>query len=130
MPKFSAVSHDRLNTCDPRLRQLFERVVEQYDCSILVGFRGREEQNIAYNDGRSDKPWPLSKHNSEPSLALDAAPYPIRWKDTKRFYHFAGYVKAIAEELGIKIRWGGDWDGDLDFSDQDLYDLVHFEIKE
>ena len=24
----------------------------------------------------------------------------------------AGYVLAVADELDIEVRWGGDWDGD------------------
>ncbi len=31
-----------------------------------------------------------------------------------RFYFFAGIVKGIAWELGIGVRWGGDWDSDND----------------
>ena len=43
---------------------------------------------------------------------------------------FAGYVQGVAEQLGIKIRWGGDWDSDFDFKDQTFNDLVHFELRE
>ena len=46
----------------------------------------------------------------------------------KRFVDFAGYVKGVAEDLGIAIPWGGDWDGDGDFSDQRFHDLPHFEL--
>lgn len=46
----------------------------------------------------------------------------------KRWYSFGGYVKATADRLGIKIRWGGDWDGDFDFRDQNFNDLPHFEL--
>ena len=63
-----------------------------------------------------------------PSLAIDAAPSPIDWNDRERFFYFAGVVKGVAEEMGIKIRWGGDWDGDNDFDDQTFDDLVHFEL--
>jgi len=45
-----------------------------------------------------------------------------------RFYHFAGYVLGVAEILGIKIRWGGDWNGNFDLKDQNYYDLPHFEV--
>jgi peptidoglycan L-alanyl-D-glutamate endopeptidase CwlK len=60
--------------------------------------------------------------------AVDLAPYPIDWKNTKRFYHFAGIVLGVATEMGIRIRWGGDWDMDDDLDDQSFMDLVHFEI--
>ena len=65
-----------------------------------------------------------------PSMAVDVAPCPIDWEDTKRFYHFGGYVKAWAHALDIKIIWGGDWDSDNDFRDQRFHDLVHFELSD
>jgi hypothetical protein len=60
---------------------------------------------------------------------VDVAPYPIRWEDYEKFYWFGGYVKGVADSLGLEIRWGGDWDGDGDFKDQTLVDLVHWEIN-
>ena len=33
MPRFGKKSQEKLNTCDPRLVELFERVVEDFDCS-------------------------------------------------------------------------------------------------
>ena len=35
-------------------------------------------------------------------------------------YHFAGYVLRFASEIRIPIRWGGDWDRDLDVNDQNF----------
>ena len=35
----------RLNTCDEDLVELFEKVVEYFDCSVLEGHRGKELQN-------------------------------------------------------------------------------------
>ena len=61
-------------------------------------------------------------------MGIDVAPCPIQWNNSKRFYHFAGYVKGVADSLGIKICWGGDWDKDNDFDDQTFNDLVHFEL--
>jgi len=61
-------------------------------------------------------------------------PYPVDWEDTKRFYHFGGYVLGVASELfkrgeiTHRLRWGGDWDGDTDVSDQQFNDLPHFEL--
>ena len=63
-------------------------------------------------------------------MAVDVCPYPIDWNNKERFYHFAGYVKGIADSMGIKIRWGGDWDGDTVFDDQSFHDLPHFELLE
>ncbi len=71
-----------------------------------------------------------SKHNQNPSLAADVAPWPLDWKDKERFYHFAGRVSGIAQMLGIAIRWGGDWNGNNDLKDQTFYDLPHFELAQ
>ena len=128
MPKFSESSEKRLATCHPKLRELFQEVVKGYDCTVLCGFRGQDEQDSAFEKGTSKVKWPESKHNNFPSLAVDVAPYPIDWKDTNRFYHFAGYVRAVAERLGIKVRQGVDWNGNLDFKDESFFDGPHVEI--
>lgn len=130
MPVFGERSQAALTTAHPKLRALFEEVVKGVDCTVICGFRGQQEQDLAVAMGKSKKAWPESKHNAYPSLAVDVAPFPIDWKDEKRFYFFAGYVKRVAEEMGIKIRFGGDWDGDFDLKDQNFFDLDHFELVE
>jgi hypothetical protein len=35
----------------------------------------------------------------------------------------------VAEETGVDIRWGGDWDGDRSLEDQTFHDLPHFEVR-
>lgn len=102
-------------------------MVKEFDCTILVGHRPEEEQNTAFNDGKSQLQWPDGEHNSLPSKAVDAAPYPVDWLDRERFTLFAGYVKGVAFMMGIKIRWGGDWDSDTQVNDNKFDDLVHFE---
>lgn len=138
MPYFGYKSTKELSTAHPDLQKLFNFVVKTYDCMVIQGHRGKEEQDLYNSQGRSKVKYPNSKHNSIPSFAVDVAPYPIDWgeegtsaersKAIARFYHFAGYVMATAEKFNIKIRWGGDWDSDLDFSDQRFDDLVHFEL--
>ena len=136
MAEFNKLSQQRLEGCHPDLQVLFNEVVLHFDCTVLVGPRGQEEQDKAFNEGKSKLKYPNGMHNKTPSLAVDVAPYPIDWKDKDRFYFFSGFVMAIAAYLKIGgaishgIRWGGDWDGDKDLHDQTLYDLVHFEILE
>jgi peptidoglycan L-alanyl-D-glutamate endopeptidase CwlK len=129
MNNFTPISKDRLNGCHPDLQILFEHVNENYPCTILVGVRGQADQDAAVAAGKSKDPWPTSKHNQVPSLAVDAAPLPLDWVDIRRFYHFAGYVLAVAESLGIKVRYGGDWKGDrLMNPPHTLNDLDHWEL--
>jgi peptidoglycan L-alanyl-D-glutamate endopeptidase CwlK len=128
MPKYSKRSLNNLATCHPSLRKLFKEVIKNYDCTIIQGHRSLEEQEELYRTGKSKLR--KGKHNDIPSNAVDVCPWPIDWSDKIRFYHFAGYVKGMADQMGIKIRCGADWDGDNDFKDQTFNDLPHFELLE
>jgi len=130
MPRFSTKSRSKLHTCDSRLVDLFNEVVKGFDCTIIEGHRGKKAQNEAFNKGNSKVRFPNGKHNQSPSVAVDVAPYPIDWSDRDRFHYFSGYVLGIASQMGLKIRWGGDWDMDTKTKDNKFDDLVHFEIKE
>ena len=134
MPKFSQASFSKLSTCHPDLQALFYEVIKYFDCSIIEGYRNAEEQETAFDAGNSKLHWPHGKHNSQPSMAVDVAPYPLDWKNNKRMYWFAGYVMGIAQKLKDEgkmehgVRYGGDWDSDKDIEDQTFRDLVHFEL--
>lgn len=129
MPTFSKSSFDKLKTTHPDLQRLFQEVVKHYDCTILCGHRSQADQEQALKEGKSKLDWPNSPHNTEPSRAVDVAPCPIDWNNIKAFYHFAGFVRGIACQLGISLTWGGDWDSDFDLNDQKFNDLPHFELK-
>jgi len=130
MYKFGTRSTKNLSEAHPDLQALFNEVIKHYDCTVIEGYRGEDEQNKAYHAGASKLKFPQSKHNKTPSLAVDVCPYPIDWKDKDRFYHFVGFVKGVASQMGINIRCGADWDGDNDFKDQSFHDLPHFELVE
>ena len=130
MPSFSKQSLDKLSTCDSRLQELFNEVVKHTDCSVLCGHRTKIEQDEALNKGNSKVVWPNSKHNTSPSKAIDVVPSPIDWNDKHRFYMFVGFVRGIAAKMGIKIRCGADWNGNMDWKDQNFHDLPHFELEE
>lgn len=130
MPSFSQTSKDRLATCDARLQRVFNEVIKHFDCTILEGHRNKEKQDAAFASGNSKLKWPNGNHNSMPSKAVDVAPFPVDWNDSKRFYYFAGFVMATAKAMGIKLRFGGDWDRDTQLKDNKFNDLVHWEIDE
>jgi peptidoglycan L-alanyl-D-glutamate endopeptidase CwlK len=130
MPVFGEESKRKLATCDPRLIALFNEVIKHWDCRVTCGYRNKEDQDLAYKRRNSTKKWPNSKHNIEPSIAVDVVPYPVNWGDINRFYMFSGFVLGVASQMGIKIRTGADWDGDGDIQDQLLIDLPHFELTE
>lgn len=144
--RYGAQSLANRRGVDPQLLAVFDRVLEFYDHSILQGVRSREDQDAAEARGASTLRWPRSKHNvitmeqaralglhPRPyALAMDVAPYPVNFanksKAVARFYHFAGVVQGVARTMGVRVRWGGDWDRDHDFADQSFDDLVHFEL--
>jgi peptidoglycan L-alanyl-D-glutamate endopeptidase CwlK len=129
MPSFGKTSNERKKECDYNLQIILDEAIKIVDFSILCGHRTEEEQNQALYEGRSKLAFPKSKHNNYPSFAVDIAPYPIDWEDTDRFYYLAGIIKGIAHSKGVKIRWGGDWDSDNDFKDNNFNDLPHFELE-
>ena len=132
MPKFGEASKENLSTCHEDLQRLFNEVIKHWDCSVTEGYRNEERQNKAYRGGKSKVKYPNGKHNRVPSDAVDVVPYVlgkgIVWEE-RECLSFGGFVVGISTQLGIRIRWGGDWDGDRDVNDQSFNDLVHFEIK-
>ena len=137
MNHFSESSKRKLDTCHSDLRKLFEHVILDYDCTIICGHRTEEEQNRVYAEGKSQKKWPNSKHNTSPSLAIDVAPYERNHVDWGKLQsaEFAGYVKGVADQLfrigtiTHHIRRGIDWDSDNDVDDTKFWDACHFEIR-
>ena len=133
--KYSILSLARLKECHRDLQVVFTEVLPYFDHSIICGHRGEQEQDTAFESGFSKVKYPNSKHNSYPSMAMDAVPYPIDWNDTNRMIFFAGFVIATAKRLkkeGLithEIRWGGDWDRDTELRDNRFQDFPHFELK-
>jgi peptidoglycan L-alanyl-D-glutamate endopeptidase CwlK len=141
MYRFGKKSSHLLSTCDEKLQRVAQRAIKVMDFSILEGHRNQQTQDALFRARKSKLKWPLSKHNTDPSLAFDAVPYPIIWpdllkrpntysKDLGRFYLLAGVILMAGFEEGVKLRWGGDWNGNFDFTDQSFDDLVHFEVNE
>jgi len=134
MPQFGATSRQQLATCDPRLQKLANWAIQYIDFSILEGHRNKEQQNADYAKGVSKLKWPNGRHNSLPSKAFDFAPFPIDWSSKAtalgRFMLVAGVLLVGAKVLGIKIRFGWDWNRNLDPRDESFLDWGHVEIDE
>lgn len=163
MPNHGARSNKFLNTCSGGIQIVFRQVIRFFDHSILDGARTPDDQkkNVASGASKTlnSKHIPRKPDGSyDPegkSKAVDAAPYPIQWPDTKafkaifdklskeeqkeikeyiktvgRFYAFHGYVIGTGDAMGVSLRGGSDWDKDWDFTDQTFDDLVHFEEED
>jgi len=128
MADFGTESRKRLDTCHMDLQEICELVIPNYDFTVLEGFRSNARQDDLFRQGKSKLRAGQSKHNNQPSNAVDIAPYPIDWNNANRFYLLAGFIFQAASQLDIKLRWGGDWDSDWIHTDQSFHDLPHFEL--
>ncbi len=124
----SSQSINLLSNVHPDLVKVVLEVGKTFPCKVIQGYRTQAEQNEAYSKGNSKLKWPESKHNLEPSLAVDLAPIPYDPQDVKRLIFFGGYVLGVSCQLGIPLRWGGDWSRNLVLSDEKFPDLFHFEL--
>ena len=125
MPRFGKRSKQRLKGVDTKLVNVLNELVKIMDVTIIEGLRSQERQNELVAKGASKTKY--SKHIQ--GKAVDVAPYPIDWKDRDRFHYMGGMVRGIGQQLGVNIRWGGDWDSDGETKDNSFDDLVHVEIK-
>jgi peptidoglycan L-alanyl-D-glutamate endopeptidase CwlK len=118
-------------------------VVQDYDCTILQGARTPAEQAENVRKGVSQTL--DSKHATSAAFplarAVDVAPYPVIWPTADmpradyahavgRFYHFGCFVQLRARAMGIRVRWGGDWNSNGNLLDQSFDDCPHWEIVE
>lgn len=120
MPSFSTKSLARLSTCHEDLQRIFNAVIMERDVMIVCGARGKAEQDAAFKAGTSKLKYPKSKHNRLPSHAVDVIPYPEGYTSKKAFAELAALVHRVAKELGVKVVWGGSWQG--------FPDLPHWEL--
>lgn len=135
--RLSKRSQDRLAGVKPELRSVVERAIQitPVDFAVLEGLRTVERQKELYAQGRT-KPgkivtWTMkSKHID--GLAVDIAPVKadgsIDWNDKAAFLKVGKAMFMAAAELGVKIRWGYDWDMDGILQEKGEYDGPHFEL--
>ncbi|QEM42992.1 L-alanyl-D-glutamate peptidase [Escherichia phage vB_EcoM_4HA13] len=126
--KLGQRSLDRLSGVNSSLVAVLKKACESmpFDITVLEGVRSYERQQELLKQGATKVS--VSRHMS--GNAIDIAPYPIDWNDTERFKIVAHHMFAAAKELGIVIRWGGNW------SRQDetvkptssFVDMPHFEL--
>jgi len=132
MPQFGDQSLLQLATCDERLQRIAREAIKYFDFKVIEGHRGEAAQTLAYEKGFSKTPWPYSKHNSQPSRAIDVVPWPVDWseghKNLERYIFMHGVIWVCAQQLDIQTRHGIDWNRNLDMRDEDWRDHPHVEI--
>ena len=120
MPSFGKKSLKILDQLHPDLKLLCMEAIEHVDFSLICGTRSKEDQEKAFNDGKSKAHYGQSPHNFTPARAFDFTPYPCDWNNIEDFKRVANIIMQCAEELEINITWGGNF--------SNLKDYPHFEL--
>ena len=119
--KFSQRSLRRFKGVNPDLVKVIKLALKKspVDITVVSGVRTAEEQNKLFKDGKSQKDGFRHKSRHQFGEAIDIVPFvdgKISWK-WAHIFKMADAVKAAADELGVRIRWGGSW---TELSDQPL----------
>jgi peptidoglycan L-alanyl-D-glutamate endopeptidase CwlK len=129
MAAFGTESEANLVLVHPTLVKICRLAIAIKDFKVIDGLRTVEEQKINLMRGKS---WtPNSKHLPQAdgfSHAVDLAPYPVDWDDAEEFCVLAGVMKAVAYGVGVRLRWGGDWNSNESTRDEKSRDYGHFEL--
>jgi peptidoglycan L-alanyl-D-glutamate endopeptidase CwlK len=135
------------------LIRVVKRAIElaTQDFMVLEGVRTEKRQRELYGQGRSAAE--LIKAGVDPSLAkpsakvvtwtlksnhfkqadgfghaVDLVPYPVDWNTLSKFDAIADAMMQAADELGVKIRHGADWDMNGKRREKGESDSPHFEL--
>lgn len=125
-------STDNLAGVHPQLVAVVKRALElsPVDFTVIEGVRTKERQAELYAQGRTTAGKIVTKSlvsrhfvNEKTGFghAVDIVPLPIDWNNQKPFLLVAEAMKKAAEELGVKITYGGDW--------RTFKDLPHYQME-
>lgn len=156
--KFSERSLSAMNGIHPKLREVLDHAATiasaSEDFMVLEGVRSREAMMVNYGKGRVASEltkFGIPAHYAQPSVAkvtwladpfnsnhklmpdgyghaVDLAPWPVDFKDIKRYVTLYTLIMGSAREVGVKLRSGMDWDGDGHLMERGETDLGHYEI--
>jgi hypothetical protein len=135
----NALSKKRLALAHPLLQKIMNLAAENIDFLILDSMRGEAEQELAFKRKFTKVHFGNSAHNWKPALALDIAPEPLDWGNSKDKAHNAkalqrfvdlqlNHILPAARKLGIEIRQGVDWNRNGILTDDSWDDLPHVEL--
>jgi len=138
--RLSQRSLDRLQGVNPRLASVVRRAIEitAQDFGVAEGLRSRDRQSKLLAEGRTRTM--RSKHLVQADGTGHAVDlYPSGFPDVpsipaEAYRLVAQAMEQAAHELGVKIRWGNDWNRDgvevpMD-PDETFSDKPHFELWE
>jgi peptidoglycan LD-endopeptidase CwlK len=143
----------RLNGVHPDLASVVKRAIEMttQDFSVLEGVRSDVRQRELYGQGRTAaelraagvdpalaKPsmqevaWTLKSNHFKQEdgygHAVDLVPYPLDWNNLAKFDAIADAMMRAADQLGVAIRHGADWNQNGKRREKGETDNPHFEL--
>lgn len=125
--KFGKRSLDNLRGVHPDLVKVANRALElsPIDFTITEGLRtvARQKELVAKGLSKTMNSRHITGH------AIDIVPLPVDWNNAQPFIEVSKYFFQAAKELGVAIRWGGDWNENGDWKDEKFRDLPHYELK-
>lgn len=133
--KFGKNSEKQLATVKPALQKVARRALElsPIDFTIVQGIRTVEQSAQNVKNGTSFLKDP-SKSKHITGDALDFAPLKngkIDWNDLDAFWAVKQCFQMAGDELGVKLRFGADWNNSGDYRDEiqrGTYDGGHVEL--
>ena len=137
MSKFllSERSYFRLKGVDARLVRVVELAITRtpidFGVAHMGGYRTDEEQNQLFVSGYSQRDGYLKKSKHQLGEAVDLIVFvngsPV--DDEIMLGVIAGVMFSCADELGIDIVWGLDWNQNGDIRNTKFRDIFHYELK-
>lgn len=131
MNKISKRSLDNLKNVDPRLCIVIGMILAEakVDFTITSGFRSVVEQQDLYAQGRTKEGSIVTHKNGtdkksyhQTGKAIDFIPYPFKgWDDKDSFKKVGKELERVANHLGFKCQYGGDWSS--------FKDYPHFQLE-
>lgn len=132
-------SISNLRQVHPDLVAVVERAIQitEQDFIVIEGVRTQERQDELWAQGRT-KPGPIVTWTKDASShgigkdgyghAVDICPFPVDWNDISKFDLIYVAMMSAAQELGVRLRYGGDWDMDGKLREKGETDSPHFEL--
>lgn len=129
MFRLGKTSLKRLEGVNEDLVKVIKRAIEitPIDFTVLEGIRSRQRQVQLVATGKSKTV--NSRHLT--GHAVDVAPIEggkIPWNDPEKFLDVVDAVFQAADELGVLVQSGTDWDMDGDYKDESFFDGPHVQI--
>lgn len=136
MPKLGKRSKQRLEGVDNRLVELLERVCKYFDITIIEGKRSQERQDLLVKQGKSKTKFGKHVDGKAVDIAIWDGSGKIDWNARDDFHMLGGFILGVANQMGLRVRWGGCWRYDSLYQGQrttktnNFDDLVHIELVE